>query len=127
MRRNKVVLSKVRGDINPADVLTKPKSLEDMKQLLNFSCFDWCDGKVVNDTCSSNRIEFINNVDRSIFVNRRMVHPRGGVGIQTVCFGPKPRDPQFGKGQRRNSRKHVETGRVWSVRQAHECAFGSRH
>ena len=43
MRRGKVVLSKVRGDINPADVLTKPKSLEDMRSLLNFSCIDWCD------------------------------------------------------------------------------------
>ena len=43
VRRGKVVLSKVRGDINPADVLTKPKSLEDMRQLLNFSCIDWCD------------------------------------------------------------------------------------
>ena len=36
VRRGKVVLSKVRGDINPADVLTKPKSLEDMRQLLTF-------------------------------------------------------------------------------------------
>ena len=44
-RRGKVVLSKVRGDINPADVLTKPKSLEDMRLLLNFSCLDWCDGR----------------------------------------------------------------------------------
>ena len=125
MRRNKVVEQGTRG-VNPADVLTKPKSLEDMKQLLNFSCLDWCDGKAVNDTCGSNRIEFVNNVDRSIFVNRRMVHPRGGVGIQTVCFGPKPRDPQFGRSQRRISKKHIETGRMWPVRQAHECAFGSR-
>ena len=31
VRRGKLVLSKVRVDINPADVLTKPKSLEDMK------------------------------------------------------------------------------------------------
>ena len=36
VRRGKVVLSKVRGDINPADVLAKPKSLEDMKWLLIF-------------------------------------------------------------------------------------------
>ena len=36
VRKKKVVLSKVRGDINPADVLTKPKSLDDMKQLLIF-------------------------------------------------------------------------------------------
>ena len=35
VRRGKVVLSKVRGDINPADVLTKPKSLEDMRSLPN--------------------------------------------------------------------------------------------
>ena len=40
VRRKKVVLSKVRGDINPADVLTKPKSLDDMKQLLISSCID---------------------------------------------------------------------------------------
>ena len=31
VRRKKVVLSKVRGGVNPADVLTKPKSLDDMK------------------------------------------------------------------------------------------------
>ena len=36
VRRGKLVLGKVRGDINPADVLTKPKSLEDMKLLLIF-------------------------------------------------------------------------------------------
>jgi len=40
VRRKKVVLSKVRGGVNPADVLTKPKSLDDMKQLLDFSCID---------------------------------------------------------------------------------------
>jgi len=62
VRRGKVVLSKVRGDVNPADVLTKPKSLEDMKVLLNFSCLDWCDGKVGENTCRDNRIEFVNSV-----------------------------------------------------------------
>ena len=49
VRRKKVVLSKVRGDVNPADVLTKPKSLDDMKQLLGFSCIDWCGSALVND------------------------------------------------------------------------------
>ena len=53
VRRGKVVLSKVRGDINPADVLTKPKSLEDMRQLLNFSCIDWCDSSRAPDNCYS--------------------------------------------------------------------------
>ena len=52
VRRGKVVLSKVRGDMNPADVRTKPKSLEDMKALLNCSCLDWCDGKVGDIPCS---------------------------------------------------------------------------
>jgi len=50
VRMGKVVLSKVRGDINPADVLTKPKSLEDMRSLLNFSCIDWCDSSRPPDT-----------------------------------------------------------------------------
>ena len=43
VRRGKVVVSKVRGEVNPADVLPKPKSLEDMRSLLNFACIDWCD------------------------------------------------------------------------------------
>jgi len=70
VRRKKVVLSKVRGDINPADVLTKPKSLDDMKQLLNCSCIDWCDGELVNRIC--------NNV-----VSNRTWRPRGG-GMDTI-------------------------------------------
>ena len=49
VRKKKVVLSKVRGDVNPADVLTKPKSLDDMKQLFGFSCIDCCDSAPVND------------------------------------------------------------------------------
>ena len=64
VRRGNVVLSKVRGDINPADVLTKPKSLEDMRQLLNFSCIDWCDGRVPDNCYSGNRIEFVNSIVR---------------------------------------------------------------
>ena len=64
VRRGKVVLSKVRGDINPADVLTKPKSLEDMRLLLNFSCLNWCDGRVPENHYSGNRIEFVNSVVR---------------------------------------------------------------
>jgi len=67
VRRGKVVLSKVRGDVNPADVLTKPKSLEDMKVLLNFACLDWCDGKVGDIPCSGNRIEFVNNIGSGSF------------------------------------------------------------
>jgi len=62
VRRGKVVLSKVRGDINPADVLTKPKSLEDMRLLLNFSCLNWCDGRVPENHYSGNRIEFVNSI-----------------------------------------------------------------
>ena len=64
VRRGKVVLSKVRGDINPADVLTKPKSLEDMRLLLNFSCLNWCDGRVPDNHYCGNRIEFVNSVVR---------------------------------------------------------------
>jgi len=64
VRRGKVVLSKVRGDINPADVLTKPKSLEDMRSLLNFSCIDWCDGRVPDNCYNGNRIEFVNSIVR---------------------------------------------------------------
>ena len=56
------MLSKVRGDINPADVLTKPKSLEDMRLLLNFSCLNWCDGRVPDNHYSGNRIEFVNSM-----------------------------------------------------------------
>ena len=41
VRRGKVIVSKVRGEVNPADVLTKPKSLEDMRVLLNLSCINW--------------------------------------------------------------------------------------
>ena len=58
------MLSKVRGDINPADVLTKPKSLEDVRSLLNFSCLDWCDGRVPDNCYNGNRIEFVNSVVR---------------------------------------------------------------
>jgi len=127
VRRGKVVLSKVRGDVNPADVLTKPKSLEDMKVLLNFSCLDWCDGKVGDIPCSGNRIEFVNNigngsfedngnVSRYCFVNSPTVRRRGGVGVRTVCFGPNPRIPNVCKCQHRIIRRyvgHIESGRIW--------------
>ena len=66
VRKKKVVLSKVRGDINPADVLTKPKSLGDMKQLLNFSCIDWCDRELVHSVCNN-------------FVSSQTLRLRGGV------------------------------------------------
>jgi len=85
VRRGKVVLSKVRGDINPADVLTKPKSLEDMRLLLNFSCLNWCDGRVPDSHYSGDRIEYVNSVvrkntcrdDRFEFVN--------SVGNRSAC------------------------------------------
>jgi len=64
VRRGKVVLSKVRGDINPADVFTKPKSLEDMRSLLNFPCLDWCDGRAPDNCYNGDRIEFVNSVVR---------------------------------------------------------------
>jgi len=81
VRRNKLVLSKVRGDINPADVLTKPKSLEDMKQLLNFSCIDWCEGESASSSYSSN-CEVVNSVGRYNFVHNPTVRRRGVSGFQ---------------------------------------------
>ena len=75
VRRKKVVLSKVRGDVNPADVLAKPKSLDDMKQFLDFSCIDWCDSAPVNDV-------------GHFCVDRRTFRPRGGVGQWIPYPGP---------------------------------------
>jgi len=125
VRRKKIVLSKVRGDINPADVLTKPKSLEDMKQLLNFSCIDWCDGESANSTCNNN-FEFVNNVGRSIFVHNRMVHPRGGVGNRVSYSGSQCQGPNVRRGQHVGSKRHVESGRVWRVvGQTYNRTFGS--
>jgi len=80
VRRKKVVLSKVRGDINPADVLTKPKSLDDMKQLLDFSCIDWCDRELVNSIG--------NNV-----VSDRTWRPRGVLGNGYYIQGPITSSP----------------------------------
>ena len=82
VRRGKVVLSKVRGDINPADVLTKPKSLEDMRSLLNFSCIDWCDGRVPDNCYSGNRIEFVNSIVRG---NQFGDSSRGNRGFLNRC------------------------------------------
>ena len=104
MRRGKVVLSKVRGDVNPADVLTKPKSLEDMKVLLNFACLDWCDGKVGDIPCSGNRIEFVNHigngrfedsgkVSRYCFVNSPTVRRRGVLEFEQFVSDPTPKSP----------------------------------
>jgi len=87
VRRGKVVLSKVRGDINPADVLTKPKSLEDMKQLLNFSCIDWCEGESASSSYSSN-CEVVNSVGRYNFVHNPTVRRRGVSGSQQFVWGP---------------------------------------
>ena len=82
VRRGKVVLSKVRGDINPSDVLTKPKSLEDMRSLLNFSCIDWCDGRVPDNCYSGNRIEFVNSIVRR---NQLEDSSRGNHGFLNRC------------------------------------------
>jgi len=139
VRRGKVVLSKVRGDMNPADVLTKPKSLEDMKVLLNFSCLDWCDGKVGDIPCSGNMIEFVNNigngsfedndnVSRYCFVNSPTVRRRGGVGVRTVCFGPNPKVPNYQRVQH-GTKSFVESGRIWGCcrrGQTRDYVFGSR-
>ena len=76
VRRGKVIVSKVRGEVNPADVLTKPKSLEDMRVLLNFSCINWHDHGWAPSTCyggdrvgyggqrvfSNGRSQFVNGV-----------------------------------------------------------------
>ena len=79
-----MVLSKVRGDINPADVLTKPKSLEDMRLLLNFSCLDWCDGRVPDSHYCGDRIEYVNSVgNRSIFKDDRIEFVNSVVGENT--------------------------------------------
>ena len=75
VRKKKVVLSKVRGDVNPADVLTKPKSLDDMKQLLDLSCIDWCDSELVNSVCNS-------------FVSSRTLCLRGVLGNGYHIQGP---------------------------------------
>ena len=80
VRRKKVVLSKVRGDVNPADVLTKPKSLDDMKQLLDFSCIDWCGSAPVNDV-------------GHFCVDRRTYRPRGVLGNGYHIQGPITRGP----------------------------------
>jgi len=130
VRRKKVVLSKVRGDINPADVLTKPKSLDDMKQLLNFSCIDWCDGELANSTC--NNFEFVNSVGRSSFVDNRMWHPRGGVGKRMLYSGPQRQFPKHafcirhGPMHRRPIGSSKECCRCCQE-QTRECVFGSSH
>jgi len=123
VRRGKVVLSKVRGDINPADVLTKPKSLEDMRLLLNFSCLDWCDGRVPDNYYSGDRIEFVNSVvgentcrdnrfeflncagassfrdvgraGRYYFVNSPTVRRRGVLEFEQFVSDPTPQSPMF--------------------------------
>ena len=89
VRRGKVVMSKVRGDLNPADVLTKPKSLEDMRSLLNFSCIDWCDGRVPDNCYSGNRIEFENSIVRG---NQLGDSSRGNHGFLNRCGDSGNRD-----------------------------------
>ena len=43
VRAKKAVLSKARGDVNPADIVTEPKSLNEMKGMFSFPSIDWCD------------------------------------------------------------------------------------
>ena len=102
VRRGKVVLSKVRGDINPADVLTKPKSLEDMRSLLNFSCIDWCDGRVPDNCYSGNRIEFVSSIVRR---NRLEDSWRGNHGFVNRCVDQENRgcSNRYGIGGNRDS------------------------
>jgi len=99
VRRGKVIVSKVRGEVNPADVLTKPKSLEDMRVLLNFSCIDWHNHGWAPSTCyggdrvgyegqsvfSNGRIQFVNGVFNSVRSCRRGVVGSGVVGSGVVC------------------------------------------
>ena len=101
VRRGKVIVSKVRGEVNPADVLTKPKSLEDMRVLLNFSCIDWHNHDWAPSICydgdrvgyegqsvfSNGRIQFANGVFNSVRSCRRGVvgSRRGVVGSGVVC------------------------------------------
>jgi len=80
VRRKKVVLSKVRGGVNPADVLTKPKSLDDMKQLLDFSCIDWCDSAHANDV-------------NHFCIDGRTFRPRGVLGNGYHIQGPITHGP----------------------------------
>ena len=75
VRRKKIVLSKVRGDINPADVPTTPKSLDDMRQLLELSCIDWCDRELVNSV-------------GDIFASDRTWRPRVVLGNGCYIQGP---------------------------------------
>jgi len=137
------VLSKVRGDVNPADVLTKPKSLEDMKVLLNFSCLDWCDGKVGENTCRDNRIEFVNsignssfedtgNVGRYYFVNSPTVRRRGALEFEQFVSDPTPQTQTFvdanmgpvGDMLATLSQVGFRVGRI--DEQTCKCMFGSR-
>ena len=125
VRRKKVGLNKVRGDINPADVLTKPKSLDDMKQLLDSSCIDWCDGESANSTC--NHFEFVNSVGRSSFVYNRMLHPRGGDGNRMLYSGAQRQCPNVVGHQHVGSIRHVSGGSRRQTCGTNVHMFGSRH
>jgi len=95
VRRGKVVVSKVRGEVNPADVLTKPKSLEDMRQLLNFSCLDWCDSSRAPATFySGDRIEYEGN---SVFKDVRIEFVSS---VRRRNYGRGNRGPFDGRNQR---------------------------
>ena len=80
VRKKKVVLGKVRGGVNPVDVLTKPKSLDDMKQLLDFSCIDWCDSAHANDV-------------NHFCIDGRTFRPRGVLGNGYHIQGPITHGP----------------------------------
>jgi len=58
-------------------VLTKPKSLDDMKQLLNCSGIDWCDSAHVNDV-------------NHLFIDGRTFRPRGGWAMETISKALSP-------------------------------------
>ena len=75
-----------------------------MKLLLNCSCLDWCDGKVGENSCSSNRIAFVNsignssfevvdNVGRYYFVHNPTVRRRGVLEFEQFVSGPTPGSP----------------------------------
>ena len=131
VRRGKLVLSKVRGDINLADVFTKPKSLEDMKLVLIFSCINWCEGESASSSYSSS-CEVINSVGRYNAVHNPTVRRRGVLEFELFVSGPTPRSKMFASvnigslGDMLDTLKLVGFGISGIERQIRECVFGSR-
>ena len=60
-----------------------------------FSCLDWCDGRVGENICNSNRIEFVNSIGNSNFVNRRTVRPRGVLEVKQFVLAQPQRSLIF--------------------------------